>query len=249
MILSLFTLTACGCEHEWSEATCTEPQVCSLCEETQGEPLGHAWVDATCEDPKMCSVCSATEGDALGHVPENWKTTGVNYVTATVSSKKYCSVCAEAVDSQKVTLKSLHDDEKLLISPNDFVTRLSNKLNNLSGNDIEAFGGTIDDDFACGLMCDGEKIGVLMFADGEDSVTNSEKNSSCIKSILGTAGPSDNYTKVWLALIETCDPSLTFEECKDIAKETLLSEVTRNGLIYSFIPADDGAILCVSVDD
>ena len=39
LIVALCTLSlvACGCEHEWSEATCTTPKTCSKCGESTGE--------------------------------------------------------------------------------------------------------------------------------------------------------------------------------------------------------------------
>ena len=30
-----------SCEHEWEDATCTQAKTCTLCGETEGEPLGH----------------------------------------------------------------------------------------------------------------------------------------------------------------------------------------------------------------
>lgn len=82
-IVLVFCLTGCGCEHEWKEATCTDPRTCSLCQKTEGNPLGHVWQDATCLKPKTCSVCSATEGKALGH---NWQ-------DATCDTPKTCLRC------------------------------------------------------------------------------------------------------------------------------------------------------------
>lgn len=32
-------LAGCACEHEWTEATYTEPKTCTKCGETEGEPL------------------------------------------------------------------------------------------------------------------------------------------------------------------------------------------------------------------
>lgn len=61
------TLTACGHEHTWTEATCTEPKKCSECGATEGEALGHKWIEATCTSPKTCEICGETEGDPLGH--------------------------------------------------------------------------------------------------------------------------------------------------------------------------------------
>ena len=84
LLLALIcTLTACGCKHEWQEATCETPKTCSLCQETEGEPLGHSWVDATCEAPKTCTNCALTEGDALGH----------SWVDATCEAPKACTNC------------------------------------------------------------------------------------------------------------------------------------------------------------
>lgn len=84
LILSLaLLLTACGCKHEWAEATCTTAKTCTLCEEVEGEPLGHSWADATCEAPKSCSGCGLTEGEALGH----------DWVDATCETPKSCSQC------------------------------------------------------------------------------------------------------------------------------------------------------------
>ena len=87
------TCTECGktedepLGHDWAEASCAKPSTCTRCSETQGEPLPHTWVDATCTEPKTCSVCGATEGEALGHTLSE-----ANYQDAPV-----CTVCGETV--------------------------------------------------------------------------------------------------------------------------------------------------------
>ena len=82
MVLILL-LAGCGCKHEWYAATCTSPKTCSLCGETEGEPLPHTWQDATCTAPKTCAVCQSTEGEPL---PHTWK-------NATCTDAKICTVC------------------------------------------------------------------------------------------------------------------------------------------------------------
>ncbi len=115
VLLLLFLLASCGCDHDWEEATCTDPKYCTLCDLTEGEklghdwqeptctipktcarcdkekgdPLGHDWADATCTVPKTCSVCNATEGEALGH----------DWMEATCTTPKACTVC-EAVEGE-----------------------------------------------------------------------------------------------------------------------------------------------------
>ena len=78
-----------GADHNWVEATCTEPRTCSTCGATEGEPLGHTWVDATCTEPKTCSVCGATEGDPLGH----------DWIAVSCTEPRTCSVCG-AMESE-----------------------------------------------------------------------------------------------------------------------------------------------------
>ena len=81
MLVSL--LTACGCKHEWAEATCTDPKTCTLCEETEGDSLGHSYLDATCEAPKTCRRCGKTKGDALEH----------EWAEATCEDPMTCTLC------------------------------------------------------------------------------------------------------------------------------------------------------------
>lgn len=86
MLIAVLCMTAfagCSCEHEWSEATCTEPKTCSLCAETEGEPSGHSWTEATCSDPKTCESCKLTEGSALEH----------SWTEATEEAPKTCTLC------------------------------------------------------------------------------------------------------------------------------------------------------------
>lgn len=86
-IMLIALLTACGHEHTWVDATCTEPRKCSECDVTEGNPLGHTWVDASCSEAKHCSVCGETEGEPLGHT-----LTEANY-----QQPATCEICGETV--------------------------------------------------------------------------------------------------------------------------------------------------------
>ena len=84
MTLCFLLLTACGCSHTWTEADCETPRICTICNETKGDPLGHSWQDAACETPKTCTRCSLTEGDALVH----------DWAEATCETPRTCVRCA-----------------------------------------------------------------------------------------------------------------------------------------------------------
>lgn len=91
VILFLILLRACGIitlsshEHDWQEATCTEPRICSSCKAEEGEPLGHDWQEATCSVPKTCARCGEIDGSRLEHT----------WVAATCLEPEHCSACGK----------------------------------------------------------------------------------------------------------------------------------------------------------
>lgn len=84
-------LTACSHEHTFKEATCTDPKTCTICGETEGEPIDHSYSEATCTEMPTCIKCGATKGASLGH----------DWVEATCTAPKKCSRCGEEYGQQK----------------------------------------------------------------------------------------------------------------------------------------------------
>lgn len=99
-LLSLFMLSSCECSHEWLEATCTEPQVCEKCGETQGEALGHSWLEATCTEPKHCERCGEEQGEPLDHTPGEWVVVTPATCTEPGEQENTCSVCGETITEE-----------------------------------------------------------------------------------------------------------------------------------------------------
>lgn len=87
VLACLFLFAGCSCKHEWTQADCINPETCTKCGETAGEPLGHDWVTATCTTARTCSRCGSTEGDPLGHA----------WVEATCTEPKTCANCGETI--------------------------------------------------------------------------------------------------------------------------------------------------------
>ena len=110
------TCTKCGktdgeaLGHDWQEATCTEPETCSRCGETEGEALGHEWIEATCTEPETCSVCGETQGDPLGHTVEEWTVTLEPTDSVEGERTGTCTVCGEEVTEAIATTDEQTED-------------------------------------------------------------------------------------------------------------------------------------------
>ncbi len=120
--MAMILLTGCfdptpACEHDWTDATCTAPKTCSLCDATEGEPLGHteetiAGTPATCTDAGMtdgqkCTVCGETTVQqtviaAKGHTEETVAGQAATCTEAGMTDGKKCSVCGVTTLEQSV---------------------------------------------------------------------------------------------------------------------------------------------------
>ena len=78
------------CTHQWGQATCTTPAVCTLCKETKGAAEGHQWEDATCTMAKHCTVCGETEGEPISH----------RYTQATRTEPSTCIMCGSIMGTR-----------------------------------------------------------------------------------------------------------------------------------------------------
>ena len=65
LIFAIVLFSCNECKHDWIDANCTDPKTCSLCNETQGDPLGHTYgewsvtKDATCtENGQRTRTCA-----------------------------------------------------------------------------------------------------------------------------------------------------------------------------------------------
>ena len=90
LLVNAFALVGCDeiCNHQWSQATCTSPKKCSLCNKTEGKALGHTPEadDGDCTTAVICSVCEVVVTQA--------KTAHAGG-TATCFSRAHCSACEQ----------------------------------------------------------------------------------------------------------------------------------------------------------
>ena len=113
-ILSTISLVGCGHEHTFSDATCTDPKICTECQETEGTALDHNWIDATMESPKTCSLCNLTEGEPLA--PDS----GVDSAGTSVTLEPDEYKGDDEVSDEELTESMEQIMEEGLISQEDF---------------------------------------------------------------------------------------------------------------------------------
>jgi DNA-directed RNA polymerase subunit RPC12/RpoP len=74
--------------HQWIPATCTSPETCRFCGQTQGLPLGHSAAPADCSTPSICTRCGEELAPALGHEPS----------AATCTEPSVCTRCGQILE-------------------------------------------------------------------------------------------------------------------------------------------------------
>ena len=79
------------CDHTpGSGPTCTEPQICTVCNSVLQNALGHDWKAATCTEPKTCKRCGAVTGKALGHKMGEWTVEEASTDSKHGTEARYC---------------------------------------------------------------------------------------------------------------------------------------------------------------
>lgn len=248
VIALTFCLTACGCKHEWQEATCLTPKTCTLCQEVEGEALGHSWKDATCTAPKTCETCQETEGSSLGHSYGEEEMVNPNYVAATATFVKTCSTC-NAQESRDGTIDQLHNGSVILMSADDFSARFTEKLmevQTLLGNDQYLSMITEDDGIIGMYLCrrsNGNitEPGFFVMRDlNDENVPYSQHADACtIMGIVGLVKGGDQTAIALISMIATMHPTLELETVIQYASDLInAGSLKLDGLTYTYTPMD-----------
>lgn len=253
ILLLAFSLTACSCKHEWTEATCTAPKTCSLCQKAEGEPLRHSWNDATCTTPKICSSCKETEGKELGH--DYKEETTFDYVSAVTTTAQICNRCNNKLES-KSDLKRLHNGEYFLMSASEFDARFEYMLitmveeiratvgiyniDYLSFIDEESPDGEITVYLAKREDSDNDKITVPghlklkeMTVDAERNIPLTKKDTRESMNVIECNVLKEDASVITATLFQTLDPTVDHATAWKLCNELgTAGSVTHNGLFY-----------------
>lgn len=124
--------------HQWVEATCEEAKHCDICGKTEGKALGHDWKEATCTEPKTCTRCKKTEGEALGHKVENWTQTKAPTCTETGSEEGKCPVCEQTVTREVAKVDHTPGDWEVTKAATENTAGIRVKKCTVCGKELES---------------------------------------------------------------------------------------------------------------
>ena len=228
LLLPVLALTGCGCEHEWVDATCTEPKTCSKCGETEGKPVGH------------------TEG--------KWETVETDLVNASVTEKKYCTECSIELAEETTALEKLYDAGLFLFSPEQFAERMSKMVSEQGDSNLSLETRSAENLFFCVILSDGEYAGNISFSTAETAlffdnmITIDKKDIPCFNQLLAGAYGSENAVGVLTALIQTVDPTFAYSEAYDLSCAMIDTpdEITKNGITYE-TDTRDGVLFMIHI--
>lgn len=219
-------------DHRWDKATCTKPKTCVVCGQTKGEALGHHWVEATCSAPKTCSRCGATEGEALPHTPGDPEP-AADYVNAVYTVTSVCTVCGDIVEQESVPMISLLNDGKFLFSADEFSQRLDKLFSSMGYSSFDAFCYDTNDMVACAIMHSTDQVGTVGFlgSDGE-LLTSNQVDEHDVKALM-VKMDNDNPDAAILSIVgvvAACDSSLDEDEADDVRYKIV--EASQRGSGY-----------------
>lgn len=85
--------------------------------------LSHQWTPATCNEPETCTKCGETEGEALGHAPGEWETS-YDILSCEAAKQQLCSRCSVVLASETEELTSFVADGTFVFSPEQYLQKL-----------------------------------------------------------------------------------------------------------------------------
>lgn len=215
----LLLLSGCCLSHEWVEADCITPKICTKCGETEGEALGHQWKDATCTDAKACAVCAVTEGEPLGHSFEKEEIRNPDYVAATATFVQTCSGCGKQTE-RAGKLESIISGKHFLMTPEEFSDRFTSmmmKNQHLLGDD--QYLSFIDEEAKAGnlkmYLCQRNPSGTIRVVGefemldtrGQLLLPEEHTKADKIREIRGKVRGDDPRRQTLISLVCTVDPT------------------------------------------
>lgn len=227
----VFSMTACGCQHEWQEATC--------------------------KAAKTCTLCGETEGEAAEHTPEAWVVTFVDTQALTMAQDLSCAVCGELIATKDSSTGSAPVNSTICVSPDEwFDCLLTNVKNYGAGQSLYGYPIESEDNALLhSIVTMSQMNAVFSFqnAEGNTITTDQRDIRSNVHNIRIDAQFTNDNAKEFLMLLmlvlinnnADLDPADANTLCGQIMGG---EQVSDNGYTYAMeITSVENHTVCVSI--
>ena len=224
-------MAACGCKHEWQDASCTSPKTCTLCGETEGEAADHQSGDTVVSsaDPAHLSMTLDT----------------------------LCAQCGEVLESTTSATGIAPMNSVIAVSADEWYDCLLTNVKNygagqsLYGYPVESADNTL----LHSIVTMSQMNAVFSFNDaqGNTLTTDSKDERSTVHNIRMDAQFSNDNAKEFLMLLMlvliTNDAQLDPSDANTLAGQIMGGQqVSDNGYAYAMeITSVENHTVCVSI--
>lgn len=219
-------LTACGCEHQWT--------------------------DATCSAPKTCTLCSKTEGSAEEHVAGDWSVTVEPVEGNSGERAQLCNNCGTALATEVYTLDSVMEGDTFTLTPEEMAARMDNILKTMRPNLSSKLEPNSKEELT--IYNDWKEAGAVSFISlqtakekGITALTDTFQRVE-VQFVVNTTQVTNDELQVPVfdlqmdtvyALIMACDPQMSQADARAMVQDFLDSKemytfVTKGDLEYYF---------------
>lgn len=227
----VFSLTGCGCKHQWQEATCTAP--------------------------KTCSLCGETEGEVADHVPGELTVVSVDTQKLTMTHELPCSLCGAVIETKESATGIAPVGSVIHVSPNEWYDCLMTTVRNYGASQslfaypVEAQ----DDTLLHSLVSMSQMNAVFSFHDAQAAAitTGDGQTRGCIHNIrMDAQFTNDNAQEFFMLLMLVLlnnNASLDPADANTLAGQIMAgTQISDNGYVYAMeiISAQDHTV-CVSI--
>ena len=221
----------------------------------------HSWKAATCTEPETCTICGETKGEPLGHTKDGWSTTKIDYVNGVQQESLTCSLCGNVINTRETPIVSLMNDGLFSLSIDDLTKRLDGYLEDMDYS-YSASTGNINGQAATAVLSNGyQQIAGAIYLDASETALSEneildEAAFTKIVLLFNDDADEEDVATVTVALVQAVDPSLSFEEARDtaascldnpvISRTTVSGSSERNGIHYGLAQLDGDWLMTVT---
>ncbi len=207
----------------------------------------HDYSDATCTEPKTCTICEKIEGEALGHERGAWSEWDIDYDEAVSVREVSCTRCETVLDTESEDVTSFVDGNHLSIYPSAFADRFDDAFDGINGYSFESeeehdenkLFYDEDNILFYRIKDDSRSVGMYSFSKGTDiSVPVSQGYSEGVAiGITFLIEETTDVSPIVAATVLALDPGLGYSEAFDFGQSILDNVgkpegVTMNSINY-----------------